>query len=84
VDRAVQRARAEPDLSSRSGGHVLEDGVSVEVAAGERDQDVEGHRGQRQQRVDLVLVLRHAGQYSHYGYIVNGYSRSGGKVYWPA
>ena len=69
LDRAIERARAEPQRAVGAGGDVLDDAVAVAVVVGHRDQDVEGRRGQRQQR-RRAGVCGHVVEYSHSGYAV--------------
>src|SRR5262245_11784919 len=46
-DRAVERAGTDRERAARTPGDVLDDGVAVQAAAGEREEDLELHRGQR-------------------------------------
>ena len=48
---AVERSGAQLDFAVGAGCDILHDGVAVTVAIGERDQDMEDGRRQRQQRV---------------------------------
>ena len=64
------------DLAVGALGDLADDGVAVAVAVDERDEDVEGHRRQRQERGDRVGVVRcHHPDYIPSEYSVNVYSR---------
>ena len=66
LDGAIERARAQLELAVRAGGDILNDRVAVAVFLGQGEQDME--RGRRQ----------HVLNYSHSGYILQGYRRGAG------
>ena len=57
LDRSVERAGAQLQLSAGARRDVLDDGVAVPVLVGQGQQDVERRGRQRQQRVDLRRVV---------------------------
>src|SRR4030095_4808571 len=72
ANRTVQRAGAQLHLALGPGGDVLHDRVAVAIAIGERDQDVEHGRGQREQRCGVRVV--HAANYTTIKYSVVQYN----------
>src|SRR5262249_58767691 len=57
LDRAVERPGLDAQLTVGARGDVLDDRVTVPVTVGERDEDVERDRRQRQERLGVVGVV---------------------------
>src|SRR6476661_9749418 len=60
LNRSIQRPGAERQLSASPDSDVLDDGVAMPVLLGERQQDVERRRRQRQQAGRFLRDLVHA------------------------
>ncbi|HVM42410.1 MAG TPA: uracil-DNA glycosylase, partial [Gemmatimonadales bacterium] len=59
LDRAVERARAQANRPARALGDVLDDRVAVAVLAGEREQDVEDGRLEREEGLRFACGIIH-------------------------
>ena len=56
LNGSIERARAQPDIAVRPGEHILDDGVTVAIFVGERQQDVEDRRLQHHLTISIVDI----------------------------
>ena len=58
---AIQGGRPDADMAVGAGGDLLHDGVAVTRAVGERQENMEDLRLQRQKMIDAARSVRHGG-----------------------